>query len=63
MHLVPDEEVNQRHKCRKERPSKKLPVLDGGGVARAQSEAANSPGQCSHEIRNHEDVVPVVVVG
>lgn len=63
VHLVSDEEVDQRYKRRKEGSSKELPILDGGGVARAQGEAAKGPWQSGHQIRDHEDVVPVVVIG
>ena len=48
--LVPDEEVNQWHKCREKRSSEKLPVLESGGVARAQGKAAKGPGQSSHQV-------------
>ena len=61
--LMPDEEVNQWHKCREEGSSEKLPVLESGGVARAQSKASNSPRQGSHQVRDHEDVVPVMIIG
>ena len=62
MNLVLDEEVDQRYESRKERSSKDLPVLEGSGVARAQGETAESPGQSSDQIRDHEDVMPVMVV-
>jgi hypothetical protein len=50
VNLMPDEEVNQRHKCREEGSSEKLPVLESGGVARAQNKASNSPRQGSHQV-------------
>lgn len=63
MDLVLNEEVNQRDECCEERPSKELPVLDSCGVARAQSKAAKSPRQSGHQVGDHKDVVPVVVIG
>ena len=63
MHFVLDKEVDQRYECRKEGAGKELPILDRSGVAGAQGEAAKSPRQSSHQVRDHEDVVPVMVVG
>lgn len=62
MDFVSDEEVDERNECREERSGEELPVFQSSGIARAQREAANSPWQGSHEIRDHEDIVPVVVI-
>jgi hypothetical protein len=61
--LVLDEEVDQRHQGREEGASEYLSEPDSGGVLWAQSKTAQGPGKCGYEVRDHEDVVPVVGVG
>lgn len=63
MNLVLDEEVNQRHQSSEKQPSQNLPVLDGTLILRAESKAPNGPREREDQVRNHENVVPVVVVG
>jgi len=63
VHLVLDEIVDQWHQCSKEKASHDLAVLDGTTVVRAQGQAAQSPRQGGHQIRDHENVMPVMVVG
>ncbi len=58
-----DEEVDQGHEGAEETGGQVLPVLDGLRVGRAESDAAGGPGDGEYEVRDHEDVVPVVVVG
>lgn len=60
--FVLDEEVEQRHDCRKESGGKYLPVLDRFGIRRAEFDAADGPGDGSQEVRDHEDVMPIVII-
>lgn len=50
VHFVLDEEVDEWHKCCEEGAGEKLPVLNGSGVAWAQSKAAEGPWQSSHQV-------------
>lgn len=61
--LVLDEEVDQRYKGSEEGTTEDLTVIDGLGVVGAQSDTAEGPGQSSNEVGDHENVVPVMVVG
>lgn len=63
MDLVLDEEVDQGHEGAEETSCQVFPVLDRLGVGRAKSNASGGPRDGEHEVRDHEDVVPVVVVG
>lgn len=63
VNLVLYEEIDKRHKGSEEGPAKDLPVVDGLGVVWAKGETSDGPWQGGNKIRNHEDVVPVVVVG
>ena len=56
------EEIHQRHERPEEGAREDLPVFDSFSVRWAQREAAQRPRQRRDEIRDHEDVVPVVVV-
>lgn len=62
MHFVLDEKVDERDDSAEKGAGHVLAVLDGVGVVGAQGEAAKHPGDGGHKIRNHENVVPVVVV-
>lgn len=62
MHLVLDEKVDERHQRSEEGPRQPLPVFDGLCVRWAERDAAERPGQGGDDVRDHEDVVPVVVV-
>lgn len=63
MDLVLDEKVDQRDQGSEKEASQQLAVLDGRLVWRRESEAAEGPGKGEDEVRDHKDVVPVVVVG
>lgn len=63
MDLVLDEEVHQRYDCSEKTSCKDLAVFDGLYVRRAQNVAAIGPRNGSDQVRDHEDVVPVMVVG
>ena len=63
MDFVLDEKVDQGHQCRKESATKSRPPVKGSWVWWAEHVAPNGPGQGRDEVRNHEDVVPVVVIG
>lgn len=61
--LVLNEEVNERHQGSEKSTSKVLAILDSRGVVGAERNAARSPGQGSDNVGDHENVVPVVVIG
>lgn len=63
MHLVLNEEVNQRHQSRKEGASEELAELQGCWVSWAQSQGTDRPRQRCYQVGDHEDIVPVVIVG
>lgn len=62
VHLVLDEEVDQRNKCPKEGTSQVFPQRDGAWVGRAEGDAAGRPRQGCDNVGDHENVVPVVIV-
>lgn len=57
-----DEEVHQRNQCSKEGTRQVLSVLDSLWIWWTQCQTTQCPWQCSHQIADHEDVVPIVVV-
>ena len=63
VHLVLDEEVNEWQyggvKCAR----KVFAILDGGWVSRAESDDAKRPRNGREQIRDHENVMPVMVIG
>lgn len=63
MNLVLDEEVDEGHERAKERARNDLPVLDGLGVRWAQGNAAQGPRKRCDDVGDHENVVPIMVVG
>lgn len=63
MHLVLNEIVDQWHKSTKEQTGHDLAVLQGTTVVRTESNATQGPRQRRHQVRDHEDVVPVMVIG
>ena len=63
MHLMLNKKPNQRHKRPKESIRRSLPILDRLRIRWAKHNTPDCPGECSDEVRDHEDVVPVVVVG
>ncbi len=62
MHLVLDEVVNQRDKGAEEETSENLSVLNSPTVVWAQGQATNSPWKSRNQVRDHKDVVPIVVI-
>jgi len=63
VYFVLNEEIYQWHKSSKETAGKSLAVLECSGVLRAQSNATHCPWQCCNEVRDHEDIMPVVIIG
>lgn len=63
VHFVLDEEVDQGHQSPKEGACKEFPIFEGSRVAGTQGYASKRPRKGSDKVGNHEDVVPVVVVG
>lgn len=61
--LVLDKEVNQWHERAEEAGSQVFPIFDRFRVRRAEGDAARRPGQSSNDVRDHQNIVPVVVVG
>lgn len=63
MHFVLDEEVDQGYEGCKECSAQIFPVLDRLGIWWAESNTANGPGQSGDKIADHENVMPVMVIG
>lgn len=62
MQLVLEEVVNHRHEGREEGGCQSLPVSYSLRVRRAERDAPEHPRQCDDEVRDHEYVVPLVVL-
>lgn len=62
MHLMLNEVIHQWHDRRKERASQVLPQLDRLRIRRTQHCTSNSPRQRGDHVRDHEDIVPIVIV-
>lgn len=63
MHLVLNKVVDQWHQCPEEEAGHDLAVLDGPAIVWAQRKTAQCPRQSGHQVGDHEDVVPVMVIG
>lgn len=63
VYFVLYEEVNKGDQRCEERSRKDLSIPDGGRILRAEGEAAQGPRKCRDEIRDHEDIVPIMVIG
>lgn len=63
VYFVLNEEVYQGHKSSEERTSEQLAVLQSCWVSGAQCKAADCPGKSCHQIRDHEDIMPIVIIG
>jgi len=63
VHLVLDKEVYEGDDAAVKGARDVFPVLDRSGVGRAEGDAAESPGYGGQQVGDHEDVVPVMVVG
>ena len=63
MDLVLDKKVNQRDQCAKEATGKVFPVLDRFRIRWAQGNAPGGPRNGKDEVRDHQYVMPVMVVG
>jgi hypothetical protein len=63
MNLVLNVEVDQRYYQGIEASRKIFSVLQGDRVPRTERDTAKSPWDSSHQVGNHEDIVPVMVVG
>lgn len=63
MNLVLDKEVDQGYQSSEKGAAKDLPVVDCSWVVRTQRETSDGPWKSSDKVGNHEDVMPVVVVG
>jgi hypothetical protein len=61
--LVLEEPISQRDDIEKETSTEKLSILESFPVWRAQGEAAQCPGNGGHQVRNHENVMPEMVIG
>lgn len=62
VHFVLDKVINQRHQSTEEQTGHNLPVFHSTAVVRAEGQATQRPRQSSNQIRNHENVVPVMVI-
>lgn len=63
MDLMLNEIVDQRNQCSEEQTGHNLAVLDSTAVVGAERKTAESPWQSSDQVRDHEDIMPVMVVG
>lgn len=63
MDFVLDEKVDQWDQCSKEPSRKILSVLDRLGVRWAEVDASGRPWDRKYQVRDHQDVMPIVVVG
>jgi len=61
--LVLNEEVDQWHQSAKEGARDVFPVFDGLGVGRAQRNTTGCPRNGEDDVGNHQNIVPVMVVG
>ena len=58
-----DKEVDQGNQSAKEATSNPLPVLDRLCVRRAKRNTSGGPWDRKDDVRDHENIVPVMVVG
>lgn len=63
MHFVLDEKVDQRNQSREKSSSEILSQLDGLRVWRTQCNATDGPRQSGNQIADHENIMPIVVIG
>lgn len=63
MNFMLYKEVNHRNDGSEEGRRDVFPIFDCLGIRRAQDEAADRPGDCGYQIRDHKDIVPIVIVG
>ena len=57
------EEIGGWHKSTEEQACEYFAVLDGLRIGRTQSQTAKRPGYGDDKVGDHEDVVPVMVIG
>ena len=62
VNFVLNEEVEQRYDCCKESGGKYLPVLDRFGIRWAEFDTTDGPGYGCQKVRDHEDVMPTMVI-
>ena len=62
VNLMLYEEVNHGNNSSKEGGGNVFSVPNGFRIGRAQGEAAKCPRDRGYEIRNHEDIVPVMII-
>lgn len=63
MHLVLNEEVDQGHQRSEEGACKQFAELQRRWILGTKREAAQCPRKCCDKVRDHEDIMPVVVIG
>lgn len=62
MYLVLDEEIDQWHQGTKEQTGHDFPILRSTAVVTTQGDATQRPRQSCNQVRNHKDIVPVMVI-
>lgn len=62
VNLVLDEPVDQRNQGTEEGTCKELSISDSRWVGGAQRKAADCPWERCHKVRDHEDVMPVMII-
>lgn len=63
MNLVLDEEVYQGYQSAKKCSRQVFSVFDRSRIVRTKGETPKSPWEGSNEVRDHKDIMPIVVVG
>lgn len=60
--LMLNEEVDQRHQSTEECPSEDFSIFDSSWITWAECKTAQGPRKRSYQVRNHEDVVPTMII-
>ena len=63
MDFVLDKVVYQRHECAEEQTGECLSIIYGLGVDRRGGETPERPRQSEYEVRDHENIVPIMIIG
>lgn len=61
--LMLDVQVDHGYDSGKESSSKTLPMFDRSGIRGTQRDASDGPGESCNYVGDHEDVMPVMVIG
>lgn len=62
MNLVLNEEIYQGDQSTEEARCQSLPILHSLWIIGAKGQAAQGPRNRSHKIRDHEDIMPAMII-